>query len=175
MKNEIHSPVIRRAGTDDALTLATLGAAAFTETFGHLYSERNLQAFLADSHSIDTWRNTLDDPARATWIAEPADDAAIAFITVGACKLPVENCEAMAGEIQMLYVLRQYQNLRLGARLMGAGLEWLEAQGRAPLYIGVWSENRGAQRFYGRYGFSKVGEYGFPVGETVDREFILKR
>jgi predicted N-acetyltransferase YhbS len=39
----------------------------------------------------------------------------------------------------------------------------------------VWSENFGAQRFYGRHGFSKVGEYGFKVGRTVDREFILKR
>ena len=27
----------------------------------------------------------------------------------------------------------------------------------------------------GRLGFEKVGEYGFPVGKTVDREFILKR
>jgi ribosomal protein S18 acetylase RimI-like enzyme len=39
----------------------------------------------------------------------------------------------------------------------------------------VWSENFGAQRFYGRYGFEKVGEYGFRVGNTVDHEFILKR
>ena len=58
---------------------------------------------------------------------------------------------------------------------MNAGLEWLEAQGRAPLYVGVWSENLGARRFYCRYGFNKVGEYGFRVGGTVDREFILRR
>jgi ribosomal protein S18 acetylase RimI-like enzyme len=58
---------------------------------------------------------------------------------------------------------------------MDSGLQWLESQGRTPLYIGVWSENLGAQRFYGRYGFKKIGEYGFVVGNTVDREFILKR
>jgi len=38
-----------------------------------------------------------------------------------------------------------------------------------------YAQNVGAQRFYGRYGFKKVGEYGFPVGKTVDHEFILKR
>jgi diamine N-acetyltransferase len=96
-------------------------------------------------------------------------------MVVGACKLPIENREPTAGEIQQLYVLARYHNLRLGTRLMDLGLEWLEAQGRTPLYIGVWSENLGAQRFYGRYGFEKVGEYGFPVGKTIDREFILKR
>jgi hypothetical protein len=39
----------------------------------------------------------------------------------------------------------------------------------------VWSENHGAQRLYARYGFDKIGEYGFPVGQTIDREFILKQ
>lgn len=74
-----------------------------------------------------------------------------------------------------LYVFAEFLNLRLGTRLMDMGLEWLASQGRSPLYVGVWSENYGAQRLYARYGFSKVGEYGFPVGSTVDREFILKR
>lgn len=63
----------------------------------------------------------------------------------------------------------------VGTRLMDTGLEWLASQGRSPLYIGVWSENYGAQRFYARNGFSQVGEGGFPVGSTADREFILKR
>ena len=43
------------------------------------------------------------------------------------------------------------------------------------IWIGVWSENHGAQRFYVREGFEKVGEYGFKVGRTLDLEFILRR
>jgi len=164
---------IRRATSNDAAALAALGAATFTETFGHLYPPEDLQTFLANSHSVDAWIRTLIDYHRAVWVAS-LGDATIGFIAVGACKLPVDNRD-FAGEIQQLYVLAQYHNLRLGSRLMDLGLEWLEAQGRTPLYIGVWSENFGAQRFYGRYGFEKVGEYGFPVGTTVDREFILKR
>lgn len=49
------------------------------------------------------------------------------------------------------------------------------AETHEPLYIGVWSENFGAQRLYARYGFQPVGEYLFPVGQHRDREFILKR
>lgn len=160
---------------NDAEMLAALGVTTFIETFGHLYSPNDLQTFLETSHSVDAWARALADPERAVRVAMLDDVTPIGFITVGACKLPVENCEPAAGEIQQLYVLAQYHNLRLGSRLMDVGLDWLEAQGRAPLYIGVWSENPGAQRFYGRYGFRKVGEYGFRVGETVDREFILKR
>lgn len=166
---------IRRATPPDAPTLAALGAATFTETFGHLYRDADLQAFLAGTHSVAAWNSVLADPARAVWMAGLADGTPIGFIAVGACRLPVENREPTAGEIQQLYVLADYQKLRLGSQLMDLGLEWLQVQGRTPLYIGVWSENFGAQRFYGRYGFRKFGEYGFRVGETVDREFILKR
>jgi diamine N-acetyltransferase len=175
MTNSGLDTIIRRATQDDARTLAVLGAATFSETFGHLYPPEDLQAFLEDSHSVTAWRRALADSQRGVWVASLADATQVGFIVVGACKLPVENREPTAGEIQQLYVLARHHNLRLGTRLMDVGLEWLDAQGRTPLYVGVWSENHAAQRFYRRYGFHQVGEYGFPVGQSVDREYILKR
>lgn len=175
MSTTANTATIRRATADDAAALAELGAATFAETFGHLYPAEDLQTFLAKSHSPESWSRTLADPHRATWVAEHQNGRKIGFIGVGACKLPVQDLEITAGEVQQLYVLAEFHNLRLGTRLMELGLDWLASQSRSPLYVGVWSENYGAQRFYARYGFSKVGEYGFPVGKTVDREFILKR
>jgi len=53
-------------------------------------------------------------------------------------------------------------------------LDWLGVQGRR-LSIGVWSQNQDAQRLYARHGFERVGAYQFPVGNTLDNEFILSR
>lgn len=175
MTNTNLQPTIRRATTGDAGMLAALGATTFTETFGHLYSQKDLHTFLDEAHSRDAWVRKLANPDIAVWVALLDDRTPIAFIVVGPCKLPIEKREPNAGEVQQLYVLKEFHNLKLGSKLMNIGLEWLGAQGRSPLYVGVWSENTGAQRFYERYGFEKFGEYGFPVGETVDREFILKR
>src|SRR5690606_40848577 len=63
----------------------------------------DLQAFLAEFHSVGRWERTLADPSRAVWVAEQMPGAPIGFIAVGPCKLPVENCEPAAGEIHMLY------------------------------------------------------------------------
>lgn len=175
MTDSTNQASIRRATADDAAALAALGRATFTEAFAQLYAPEDLQTYLCKAHSVDTWNRTLADPQRAAWVATLADSTPIGFITVGACRLPIEHPEPAAGEIHQVYVLSGYQNLRLGTRLMDLGLKWLEAHGRTPVYLGVWSENLGAQRFYGRYGFGKVGEYDFPVGRTLDREFILKR
>jgi ribosomal protein S18 acetylase RimI-like enzyme len=169
------SVTIRRATPDDIPQLAKLGAVTFTETFGHLYKPQDLQAFLTNSRSEARYAKMLADPKTGIWLAAAESQPPCAYAVVGRCKLPVENLEPSAGELQELYVLSGHRGLELGSRLLHLSLKWLDDQGFAPLYIGVWSENSGAQRLYGRFGFRKVGEYGFPVGDHVDREYILKR
>ena len=166
---------LRRADINDASTLARLGAVTFTEAFGHLYPPEDLQHFLSTSHSEATWISTLSDTQTRVWVAEVAGSGMVGYVVVGRCKLPVQDVEPSAGEVQQLYVLAEFHNLKLGSRLMEAALGWLTSQSHAPLYVGVWSENYGAQRFYSRYGFQPFGEYGFRVGSTIDREFIFKR
>ena len=58
---------------------------------------------------------------------------------------------------------------------MDAMLTWLLADGPRTLWLSVWSENYGAQRFYARYGFEFAGEYEFLVGAQRDREFMYRR
>lgn len=164
---------IRRALDSDAAELARLGEVTFTETFGHLYAADDLASFVK-SYSAAACLEILADPRNAYWLLGAEGEPAVGFALAGYCKLPVENLEPTAGELRQLYVRATHQQQRLGTRLFETALEWLE-QRYSPLYVGVWSLNHGAQRFYGRYGFVKVGEYGFPVGKTVDREFILRR
>ena len=169
------APVIRRAHAGDIAALADLGAATFREAFAHLYAPEDLAGFLVNTHSPSAYSGLLADPTVALWLATLADGRPIGYGVAGNCKLPVESREENAGEIRQLYVLARYQKLRLGTRLLVTALEWLGAQQRTPVYVGVWSENYGAQRLYGKFGFEKIGEYGFPVGRQIDREFILKQ
>lgn len=173
--SEENPVAIRRATLADAAVLAGLGTATFVETFGRLYTPADLSAFLTRSRTIEAYREFLEDPRAAAWLALLDDGQAVGYVTAGPCKLPVPGLEADAGEVQQLYVLARHQQRRLGTRLFTTALDWLNERGHAPLYVGVWSENHGAQRLYERFGFEKIGEYDFPVGEHLDREFILKR
>ena len=165
---------VRRATVADAGALAQLAETTFTETFGHLYPADDLAEYISSTYSEAACGAILADSRMAYWVASPEHEPPVGFALAGHCKLPLQDLEPDAGELRQLYVRRTHQNLRLGARLLEAALTWLDAH-YSPLYVGVWSNNVGAQRFYGRYGFVKVGEYGFAVGRTVDREFILKR
>lgn len=166
--------VIRRAGPADAATLAALGARTFSETFAHLYAPEDLAAFLAEAYGLERTRADLADPRKASWLVE-ADGAAVGYALAGPCGLPHEAVTPTCGELKRFYLLKGRQGGGLGGRLFAEVMAWLQKDGPRDVWIGVWSENHGAQRFYARHGFEKVGEYGFPVGKTVDREFILRR
>lgn len=165
---------IRRATPEDAATLAELGARTFVETFGHLYAPQDLQAFLDDSHSEATYAAALADPDYALWIAE-RDGHAIGYAQAGRCRLPHPDVKPEDGELKRLYLLKSAQNGGVGNALFAQALAWLERGGPRTLWISVWSENLGAQRFYERHGFGFVAEYEFPVGAQRDREFMYRR
>jgi GNAT superfamily N-acetyltransferase len=167
-------PTIRRAGPADAETLAKVGAETFTETFAHLYPAEDLQTFLAEAYSLDRTHAELADPARAAWLVE-ADGQAIGFATAGPCGLPHPEVTPACGELKRFYLYKAWHNGGLGRDLFDEVIAWLNTGPSRTIWIGVWSENYGAQRFYTRRGFEHVGEYGFKVGGTVDHDLILRR
>lgn len=185
--------MLRRATPEDAEVLSALASTCFTQTFGHLYASDDLDRFIHEAYSPEVLRAELADPKRPTWLLfleeSEADATApectdtrtasegklIGYVTVCPAHLPHPDVKEGDGEVQRLYLLREYQGGGRGSMMLEHALNWLEADGPRTLWIGAWSENYGAQRLYGRYGFTKVGEYSFMVGDHADREFILRR
>jgi diamine N-acetyltransferase len=169
------SYAIRLAGPEDALTLSQLARETFTETFGHLYPEADLAAFLHASYEVEKLRREIAGPRQQWLIAEDADGRPIGYAQAGPSTLPHAEVSDTHGELKRIYILKVAQGTGLGRELMDRSLAFIEATFQGPVWIGVWSENVKAQRLYERYGFSKAGEYQFAVGETRDQEFILMR
>ncbi|MGE8220713.1 GNAT family N-acetyltransferase [Stenotrophomonas acidaminiphila] len=166
--------IIRRASPDDAGVLCALAERTFVETFGHLYPPQDLADYLASAYPPELQRRQLQSGDYAAWLLEVGGEP-VGFAFAGPCGLPHADARPGDGELKRLYVLRGHQGGGWGGKLFAAAEQWLLGAGPRTLWIGVWSENFGAQRFYARHGFDKVGEYDFPVGRTRDREFILRR
>ena len=170
--------LIRRAQPQDGQALSRLGETSFRETFledfAIPYPQADLAVFLRETYSLQATAAMIADPAQAVWIGE-TDEGAAGYAVAGPCSLPYAERAPGDGELKRLYVLRRHHGLGLGPRLMETALAWLEREHAGRLWIGVWSGNLRAHRFYARYGFSKFGEHEFPIGAWRDREFALRR
>ncbi len=168
---------VRRATEADVAGLARLAAAAFGAKFGPLYPPAVLEAYLAKTYSEAATAALVRDPAAAVWVVTHGT-ALSGYAVLGPCRLPHAEVTASCLELRRLYTAPEATGMGVGTRLMEAvvmpAMAAAAAQG-GDGWIGVYSGNEGAQRFYARWGFERVGEYEFPVGPVRDREFILRR
>lgn len=166
--------VYRDAVVEDAEALAALGRKTFVNTFGHLYPPDDLAAFCDEIYAL---------PAQAALIAHPETEIRVAsqgadlvgYCQIGEFKLPFDPAGRRAMEIHRLYVLDRVKGAGVAAALMDWALARMRAQGAQDAFLGVYQNNPRAQRFYARAGFEIVGTYKFPVGHTIDDEFIMRR
>jgi len=163
--------VQRDAGPADAAAMAAIGARSFTETFGHLYTKENLDAFLAN-HSESNWLRELEDPAFAVRIVE-ADGEPIAYAKVGPPSLPFEP-RGPSIELRQIYVLKPWQGKGIAQDLMRWAIDVARARGAKDIYLSVFVDNQRARRFYESYGFTFVGTYAFMVGTHADEDHVMR-
>ncbi len=161
----------RAATLADAVLVERLFRESFVDTFGHLYAREDLAAFLG-RFTVAAWQAELADPELAIRIAEEAGEPA-GFAKIGALNVPFET-EARALELRQLYVLPQCKGRGIAATLMEWALGEMRGRGAGEAFLSVYADNHRARRFYGRYGFEKVGAYHFMVGDHADDELIMR-
>lgn len=166
--------IYRPATLEDAPALARLGAETFVAAFGHLYKPQDLEAFLAEVHNPHAVAAEIAGDQCTHRLVEDAG-ALVAF-----CKLryPTKFGEysdaANPIELGQLYALPGHTGSGIGAQLMDWALEQARGGGHDAVLLSVYAENFGAQRFYQRYGFAKIADITFQVGDHLDPEFLYE-
>jgi diamine N-acetyltransferase len=172
--NDSADPIeIREAAPTDARLISVLGTVTFYEAYFEQDDPQDLAKYIYEAFEPEKIR------------AEIVDENATFFIiylnghAVGYAKLR-EDSEAgcvkneTAVELQRIYLVERVFGQGVGEILLKHCLEIARTRGFETLWLGVWEENRRAQRFYEKQGFRRVGELKFPYGETVGTNFVLE-
>lgn len=168
--------ILRDATVSDAPAVAALGGEAFCAAFAYLYRPEDLNAFLAANHVPEKAAAEIANPAMRVHLA--VDEAGK---LLGFCKLVLacgwrEHARAeKVVELKQLYTDPTVTGRGIGAALMDWALAEAADQGAGEMQLSVWSGNDGAQRFYARYGFAKMADIHFIVGEQRDEEFLYAK
>lgn len=167
--------ILRNATIEDIPALSQLGIDSFVDKFGHMYSAKDLSHFLEQAFSHAAIAAEIANPVRLYQLAE-RDGALIAYCKLGlTCGFPDHARGVNALELKQLYTAPGLAGGGIGRALMDWAMGEFAARGADEVQLSVWSGNEGAQRFYARYGFAKVADITFKVGEQLDEEFLFTR
>ena len=169
---------IREAAPADAESLCAFAWRTFTETFledlGCAYPEADIATFREEAYRPELFARWSQSSDYGVWVAE-TNGRYIGYAVVSPCSFDHELARPEHGELKRLYVSRDGQGRGVAPALLGCALDGLQARGRTPVFLSVWSGNHRAQAFYAKHGFEKVADFKFPVGETLDDEFLMRR
>jgi ribosomal protein S18 acetylase RimI-like enzyme len=166
--------ILRPATQDDVPALAQFGSDTFCAAFSHLYRPEDLAHFLGQVYTEAAVR---EEVAGDQCIHQLACDGAD---LLGYVKLRYPSWYAEHSDARDPIALCQLYTapVRIGEGIGAALMEWALAEARQrghdAIQLSVWAENFGAQRFYGRYGFAKIADIDFWVGQQRDDEFLYE-
>lgn len=76
-------------------------------------------------------------------------------------------------EVQRVYADPNVQGRGVAHKLMQAAMEIAKKEGYKHAWLGVWEDNVRATRFYEKFGFQKVGEHDFWLGQERQTDYIF--
>jgi ribosomal protein S18 acetylase RimI-like enzyme len=172
MTADIH---IRPCTAADAEALALIGQATFLETFAGVLAGPDIIGHCKTAHAADLYREWLQDPLYAIWIAEVAPGAApVGFMVVAPPQLlPLADLAPEDIELKRIYLLSKFQGGGTGSAFVNAALRHAGKVKAARLLLGVYSKNLAAIGFYERNGFVRLGTRKFNVGGRDYDDFIM--
>ncbi|WP_374528363.1 N-acetyltransferase family protein [Novosphingobium sp.] len=167
--------ILRAATSADIPAISHLATESFIAKFGHLYTEANLNAFLAENLSEPAIAAELANPTRVYRLAEAAGRL-VGYCKIGlTCGFPEHARGKKVMELKQLYTASDATGMGIGKAMMDWAMEQFAAHGADEAQISVYAYNDGAHRFYRRYGFDKVADITFRVGDHIDPEFLFAR
>jgi len=164
---------IRYANENDAALLAEMGRTTFFDSFIQYNTAEDMEKYLSEHYSTEIQMSEIRDSDTIFLIAEQND------IPVGYAKLKqYSKGEGVAGtnpmELQRIYSIQEYIGKGVGPELMKEAIREAKDRGFNCLWLGVWEKNERAIKFYEKWGFKKVGNYVFVLGEDIQSDFTME-
>jgi len=172
VKNQIVT--IRQATIKDAAIIALLGRITFTETFNHLFDDRNdLLVYYNRTFSVAKIRNSLKNKNNVFWLA------LVDELPVGYAKLKLKSNSAFntsdkIGQLQKIYVLHDFISTGIGKKLKNTLVNTAKSFGLATIWLTTLKYNNDhVINFYKKSDFKVDGVTHYEIGKLKSELLVM--
>jgi len=166
---------IRAALATEAPAYTEFAREVFIATYAADNSPAVLAQHLERAFTVAQQQADLLDPARMTLVLEAPDAGWAGFAVLRTHQAPADVPGGNPVELERIYVGAAWQGRGAGHQLMDACVERAAANGHDALWLGVWTENHRARRFYQNEGFIEVGMHQFDFGGELQDDVLMAR
>lgn len=164
---------IRKVVTQDVEKLQHIGRLTFSETFGNVNSEENMNQYLEEGFSTEKLLSELSDENSAFYFAI-TDGEIIGYLKLNFGASQTELKDSKALEIERIYVVKEFHGHKVGQLLYDKAIEVAKEKGVYYVWLGVWEENPRAISFYKKNGFVEFDKHIFRLGDDEQTDIMMR-
>jgi len=163
---------LRMATAEDAEALAELGRRTFFEAFAKDNTPEDMARCLTDTFSPALQRKEILTPS-VRFLLLLADGELAGYAKLRPAAPNARGQRPL--EVHRFYVDRPWHGSGAAHTLMEAVLAHARANAHDEVWLAVWERNARAIRFYSKFGFTRVGEQPFQLGQDVQTDWVMAR
>ena len=166
---------IIKATLQDASTVSDIGRRTFYETWKSVNTEEDLQLYMNKSFDREKIKKELEESLVNTFLLAYVDNELAGYAKLRNDRTHEQLSPQKSLEMERIYVLKKYQDKKVGKALMDASIGICVDGAYKLLWLGVNQENYKAIDFYKRYGFEIFGTKQFVLGTAIDEDYLMKK
>lgn len=166
--------VIKKCTLQDVDRLCKISTETFYETFADTNTAENMTAYLESAYNEEKLCKELCNPDSSFFFLY-VDERLAGYMKINEFPSQTDINDINALELERLYILKEFQGLRLGNDLMNYAIQTATERGKKYIWLGVWEHNERAKRFYNKHGFYRIGEHSFIVGDDVQTDYVMRK
>ncbi len=169
----VKNVIFEKLSPEDLQELKELSRRTFTEAFGEDNNPEDLQNYLNSAFGEEKLRQELLNPLSEFYFVKTKGETAGYFkVNLGDAQTDLYDEDAM--ELERIYVVKEFQNQKIGQKILDAVIEMAVQRKMRYLWLGVWEKNTKAIDFYLRNNFKVSGSHPYMVGNDQQTDKIMK-
>lgn len=153
--------------------ISELSVKTFYETYALFNTADNMQDYTSTYFSPESLLEEFITPNHYLFLVYANDEVA-GYFKIQNNYIETAGKDLKQLELQRLYILKKFQQQKLGFYCMKYCIEEASMNDFDVLWLGVWKKNEKAIRFYKKMGFETFGEQSFSLGDDVQDDFLMK-
>lgn len=166
--------LIKKVTPNEIADLQEISRRTFFETYAAGNTEKDMLKYLDEEFTSEKLIAELNDQNSEFYFALYAGEI-VGYLKVNFGQSQTDIKDDKSLEIQRIYVLNEFQGLKIGKSLYRKAIEIANQKKLDYLWLGVWEENPNAIQFYEKIGFKAFDKHVFMLGEDEQTDIMMKQ
>ena len=168
----------------DLYQLVEIACTTFMDTFAEHNEPAAFYAYVEQAFAPEQMQKELHTEGSLFYFVEH-DNHIIGYFKINTNKSPAQTDRPhfyadfspyqslKMAELERVYLKKEYQGKGLAAELMAYIEDCVRQTNAHYLWLGVWSLNPKAIRYYEKCGFNTLGEHIFQIGDDAQKDYLM--